>query len=185
MNEMMTMVFVEMLVPSRNFLAEFLPANQYSLLWSHLITGHKMSLRLKNVNQPKPKSKVCRNSFLTPCTRTRATVRKTSLIWCRFSYLKLGPSSSSVLSVGLPFLFLAWAFLKFLVLVFLSFSWLSPFLLSCRRPSALLSAHPLHFYAHLQLQNGTSSTSMELRMSRGQNRSEDQTSSTSWRMRHR
>ena len=69
-------------------------------------------------------------------------------------------------------------------LVFLSFSWLSPFLLSCRRPSALLSSHPLHFYAHLQLQNGTSSTSMELRMSRGQNRSEDQTSSTSWRMRN-
>ena len=45
MNKMMTMFFVE-----------FLPANQYSLLWPQkLITGHKMSLRLKNVDQSKAK----------------------------------------------------------------------------------------------------------------------------------
>ena len=67
MNEMMTMVFVEMLVPSRNFLAEFLPANQYSLLWSHLINGHKMSLRLKNVDQSK--AKLSRNEFFSPVAR--------------------------------------------------------------------------------------------------------------------
>ena len=164
MNKMMTMVFffVKLLVPVPSwspipnlfaFLFVDTKKKDISVPTSQSIfppLASEVDHRPQNVPeieecQPTKVKIIQKLVFFTRCTRTRVTARKTSLIWCQFSFLKLGLSSGSVPGIGLLFLFLAF-FLFSLVLLssWSSFPFLGFLLFSCLVEGLLPSSPPTH-----------------------------------------